>query len=121
MSELKLCPFCKNKARKDEPIKYPDECGCSNPDCYLYMAQVEKKEWNSRPIEDASKLRMVGLRKLLLIADRELMDDPSHKCERIHGLIEKELEKSTDFGPLEEDSGPIVGELANFTDREGRN
>lgn len=53
--ELKLCPFCKS------PIKKSLSTGlvsCNSPFCPINKCQMDERQWQSRPIEDALRAKL---------------------------------------------------------------
>ena len=66
MSELKPCPFCGSPA-----YSYHDNCidfagvKCDLGGCVCADILITENNWNTRPIEDALRLRIAELEKLV--------------------------------------------------------
>ena len=70
MSELKPCPFC-GKMPKVEPN---GDCYCDYYICPMAPDSYMPKDWNTRPIEDALRLRIAELEAELKITDELLKE-----------------------------------------------
>jgi hypothetical protein len=87
--KLKSCPFCGSEAGiptnlDGTPVDYEiTDCSCKNDDCLLAGYWTPIKIWQTRPIEDALRLRIAELeakneRYIKLIQDWVDVLDPRY-------------------------------------------